>query len=152
MGELNRIRKECKAMVAKRAVASGGVAMIPIPGTDIAADMSMLLELLPSINRKFGLSEEQISELDTTIKPVILSLITKGGSKLIGRAITKELIIQVLKKIGVRVAGKQVAKYVPVLGQITAGVLSFSAMKMLGDSHVNDCYRIIKEYLEKQAV
>lgn len=58
--ELKKIQKTCRAMVKKRATASGGVALIPIPGADMAADIGMLLELIPAISRKFGLTPEQI--------------------------------------------------------------------------------------------
>ncbi|WP_438805790.1 hypothetical protein [Sodalis sp. (in: enterobacteria)] len=39
-------------------------------------------------------------------------------------------------------ATKPVARgYVPLLGQALAAGLSFSAMKLLGNSHIDDCYR-----------
>lgn len=54
-------------MVTHRAQMSGGAAAIPIPGAAAAsalADGGMLFDLLPRINRAFGLSVEQIDELD----------------------------------------------------------------------------------------
>ena len=54
--ELEKIRASCKTMVRRRAATSGGMSLIPIPGVDIAGDVGMLLQLIPAINRKFGLT------------------------------------------------------------------------------------------------
>jgi hypothetical protein len=59
--------------------------------------------------------------------------------------ITKELIVQVLRKVGVRVATKSVAKYIPILGSALAATVSFGAMKIVGNSHVDDCYDVAKK-------
>ena len=53
----------------------------------------------------------------------------------------------VLKRIGVRLIGAQAAKLVPFLGQATAAGISFGAMKLAGDRHVDDCYETAKRTL-----
>ena len=58
--ELEKIRKDCQWMVSKRALVSGAANLVPVPGADIAVDVGLMMELLPAINRKFGLSPEQI--------------------------------------------------------------------------------------------
>ncbi|WP_050747587.1 hypothetical protein [Sodalis glossinidius] len=45
----------------RRAVA--GASVIPLPGLDIGTDVSILLALLPAINERFGLSEQQLAQL-----------------------------------------------------------------------------------------
>ena len=64
MEELESIRASCRTMVKKRAIASSGAVLIPVPGMDIAADVGMLLDLLPAVSKKFGLTPQQIDELD----------------------------------------------------------------------------------------
>ncbi|MDB5055441.1 MAG: hypothetical protein JWM44_3491 [Bacilli bacterium] len=145
--ELEKIKKECRKMVTKRAAASGGAALVPFPGTDIFADVSLLLQLLPAINKKFGLSEEQLAGLDSEKKSYIYGIITSVGSKMIGRIITKEIVLQVLKKVGIRLATRQAIKFVPFIGQGLAATLSFTAMKYVGNSHVHDCYEVAKGIL-----
>lgn len=142
--ELEKIRTSCRTMVKKRAAASGGVALIPVPGADIAADVGMLMELLPAINRKFGLTPEQISELDAKHKALVFAAIKKVGTDLVGKIVTKQLVLAVLKKVGVRMAAKQVLKYVPLAGQAVAAALSFAAMMYVGNSHVDECFEIAK--------
>ncbi|CRL45312.1 hypothetical protein SGGMMB4_02938 [Sodalis glossinidius str. 'morsitans'] len=46
-------------------------------------------------------------------------------------------------------ATKSVSRYVPLLGQALAAGLSFSAMKLLGNSHIDDCYRVVSEVLRQ---
>ncbi|MDF2938873.1 MAG: hypothetical protein K0Q90_4246 [Paenibacillaceae bacterium] len=57
--ELDRIRDQCRSMVNKRATASAATAAVPIPGMDIGADLAIMLELLPAINRKLGPCRDQ---------------------------------------------------------------------------------------------
>ncbi|MGL5081794.1 MAG: hypothetical protein ACRC8A_09935 [Microcoleaceae cyanobacterium] len=139
-------------MITKRASLSAGAAIIPIPGVDISADVTLLLEMIPTINRKFGLTPEQINDLDPQIKKIILVAITNIGSGLIGRTVTKQLIMQVLKRVGIRVTTKSVAKFIPILGQALAASISFGAMKMVGDSHVDDCYEVAKKVITARII
>ncbi|WP_178113051.1 hypothetical protein [Acerihabitans arboris] len=150
LAELEQVRVECKKIVTRRAGLSAGAAVIPIPGLDIGADVSLLMALLPTINEKFGLSAAQIDRVHPNRKKYTLVAITGIGSRLIGSTITRELVKMVLKRVGVRVATKSVTRYVPIIGQAAAAGLSFSAMKFLGNAHIDDCYRVIKQVLETQ--
>lgn len=146
--ELDRIRDECKSMVNKRATASAAAAVVPIPGTDIGADVAIMLELLPAINRRFGLSPEQIDQLDGALKGKMAVVISSIGSKLVGKLITKQTVMLLLKKVGARVTVKQVTKFIPFVGQAVSAGISFSAMKYLGNSHIDECYEICKRLIE----
>lgn len=125
------------------------MSLIPIPGVDIAGDVGMLLQLIPAINRKFGLTPEQIEELDTRHKVAIYAMLKKVGSDLAGRAITQKLVVAALKKIGARMATRQVLKYIPVAGQAAAVALSVAAMMYLGNSHVDACFEIARGAIEE---
>ncbi|MFB5674877.1 hypothetical protein ACE3NQ_13870 [Paenibacillus terreus] len=149
--DLDRIRQECRAMVTKRAVASGGTALIPLPGADVFADVGILMQLLPAINAKFGLSEKDLSGLDAETKSMVYGLITSVGSSLIGRVVTKEIILHLLQKLGLRFATKHAAKFVPILGQGLAATLSFTAMRVIGNRHVDECYEVAKRLMQQRA-
>ncbi|MDA8259444.1 MAG: hypothetical protein M0Z99_28030 [Betaproteobacteria bacterium] len=148
--ELDKIRASCKTMVRRRAATSGGMSLIPIPGVDIAGDVGLLLQLIPAINRKFGLTPEQIEELDPRHKVLIYAMLKKVGSDLAGRAITKQLAVAALRKVGVRLATKQVLKYVPFAGQAAAVALSVTAMMYLGNSHIDACYEIARGAIKNE--
>jgi len=103
------------------------------------------------INRKFGLTPEQIDELDPQTKQLILVAITSIGAEMVGKVITKQLIMQVMKRIGISVATKSVAKWVPILGSAIAAGVSFGAMKLVGNSHVDDCYQVALKALQTKS-
>lgn len=140
--DLDRVRATCRAMVRRRAATSGGLSLVPLPGIDVAGDVAILMELIPAINRKFGLTPEQIAQLDTKHKVLVYALLKKAGTSLVGREVTKQLVLAALKQVGVRLATKQVLKYLPFAGQAAAAALSVSAMIYLGNSHIDACYEV----------
>lgn len=151
MKELDRVRDECYSLVTKRAGISAAAAVVPVPGVDVAADIGLLVELIPAINRKFGLTPDQIDSLSPEIKQKLTVIITSVGSTLIGNYVTKESVIVLLKKVGVRVASSSVAKYIPFVGSAISATVSFGAMKWMGNSHVTDCYDVMKRVIEGDA-
>ena len=148
---LEKARKECRSMVLKRAATSAGASVIPLPGLDIAADVGLLMKLLPAINRKFGLTPEQIEKLDPERKLVVYALISRGGKSLAGRMITKKLVLIALKRVGVQMTVKQAAKYLPFAGQVASAFLGFGAMMYLGTSHIDECYQIAKAAMDEDS-
>ena len=149
--ELERVRKACRSMVTKRAVVSAGAALVPIPGTDIAADMGLLLDLIPRINRRFGLAPDQIDQLDAQTKVLIYKIIKSVGGRLAGQVITEQIILKVLGKVGTRMATKQIVKLVPLAGQVASVLLGLAAMMYVGNSHVDECYEIVKRIIQDRA-
>ena len=150
--ELDAVRLHCKAMVRKRAIASSGMALVPLPGVDIAADVGLLLELLPSINRQFSLTPEQIERLDPQFKSFLYGVIKTTGSRVAGHMVTQQVVIALLKKVGVRLTAKQALKFIPFAGQAAAAALSASAMLLIGHAHIEECYAIVKKGLEYKAL
>jgi uncharacterized protein (DUF697 family) len=149
LDELDRVRASCKAMVRRRAATSGAMSLIPIPGLDIAGDVGLLLQMIPAINEKFGLTPGQIEELEPQRKVLIYAMLKQVGGSMVGRAITKRLVMAALKQVGVRLSTKQVLKYVPFAGQTAAVALSVTAMMYLGNSHIDACYEVAKGAIRK---
>ncbi|MBL0076596.1 MAG: hypothetical protein IPP41_11970 [Rhodocyclaceae bacterium] len=90
------------------------------------------------------MSQAQIDALDPQLKKIILVAATSIGSEVVGRFITQQILLRMLQKIGVRVASKSTLRFIPILGQAIAAGMSFGAMKMLGDAHVDDC-KVVSE-------
>jgi len=144
VSELDAIRTECRHMVTKRAAISAGVSVVPVPGADLIADVGLLTKLLPAISEKFGLREDQVQKMDSTRAQQVLAIAGTLGNNVIGRAVTKRVVIAVLRRMGVRVATASVARYVPILGSAVAATISFGAMKLAGNAHIEDCYATAK--------
>ena len=152
--QLLRIRDECYEMVNTSSFFSGAVAAVPIPGMDIATDVSILMNLLPKINKKFGLSAEQVEALDPQLKQITLIAITKIGTSLIGKYITREAVVKSVTTAGAKIAATSTAKtgfkFVPFLGPVLSGGISYAAMRIVGRAHVNDCYQVALEVLQQK--
>ena len=142
--ELDATVARCRRMVTRRALASASVALVPAPGLDVAADVALLTQLIPAINLEFGLTPDQIETLNPRMKALVYKSIVAFGAAMVGRLITRELIMQALLKVGVRVTAKTAARLVPVAGQAIAAGLSFGAMRLVGESHIRDCRRVIE--------
>lgn len=139
--ELERIRRECKAMVTARALANAGVAVIPIPAIDLVADVGILATMLPAISARFELDHDSVAKLEPHIAQRVFTVAAGLGNNVIGRFVTRKLVARLLRRMGVRLATASVARYVPLIGSAVAASIGFGAMKLAGDAHVEDCYR-----------
>jgi len=148
--ELDGIRTFCKSEVKKRAIVVSGLAMIPVPGLDLLVDIGTLGELIPKINRRFGLTPQQIEELDDLKKATIYEMLKLAGAEFVGKSITRRLILTVLKRSGKRMAAKRMLRYVPIAGQAAAALLSYGAMIYVSNSHIDACYGIAKAAMERR--
>jgi uncharacterized protein (DUF697 family) len=132
-------------MVNRRALIAAGVAMVPVPGVDWITDVAVLLKLIPDINREFGLSPEQVERLAPDRRVVVYKAITAGGGMLIGRIVTRDLVMQMLKLVGVRLTTQQAAKYVPVAGQAVSAALTYSALRYVCEQHIRQCREVARQ-------
>ena len=142
--ELEAAAERAKKMVTKRAALASASTLIPLPGIDIAADIALLLKLIPEINREFGLTPDQIAKLQPTKQLMVYKAIVMIGGAMVGKLVTKELIMQALKTVGLRITVKQATKYVPLAGQALSAALGFAALKYIGNAHIKDCTKVVK--------
>ena len=142
--ELDAAVERAKKMVTKRAALASASTLIPLPGIDIAADVALLLKLIPEINQEFGLTPDQIAKLSPTKQLMVYKAIVMIGGAMVGKLVTKELIVQALKTVGVRITVKQATKYVPLAGQALSAALGFAALKYIGNAHIKDCAKVVK--------
>lgn len=136
------VAEHCRRMVSRRALLAAGVAMVPIPGLDWLTDVGILVKLLPDINRAFGLTPEQIEHLAPDRKVVVFKAISAGSAMLVGRVVTRELVMNLLRVVGVRLTTQQAVKYVPVAGQAVSAALTFGALKWVCEQHIKQCIAI----------
>jgi uncharacterized protein (DUF697 family) len=145
------VAQRCRKIVTRRALLAAGAAVIPLPGVDPAVDLGMLMKMLHEINAAFGLTPAQIETLTERRRLTAYKAIAAIGSSYIGRAVTRELALTLLKRVARRVAVKSTAKYVPLAGQALAAALSFAAIKYIGDRHIEDCAAVARRMIGAQA-
>ncbi len=144
---VERTIARCRRLVTRRALMAAGVAAVPVPGIDWVTDVGVLVKLIPEINQAFGLSPAQVERLAPDRQLVVFKAISAGGGMLVGKLITRDLIIAVLRKVGVRLTVKQATKYVPLAGQAASAVLTFSALKYVAEQHIQQCAAVSRQLL-----
>lgn len=137
---LDAIRRECKDMVKARAKISAGVAIIPVPFLDVAIDVAMLSKLLPEITARFGLTDTNTIPEHERQKSLMDKALAIGGLVAV-----RGVVNQTVKGFGTRLIGKQVAKYIPLGGQIFAGTMGYIIFKKIADDHIEQCYAFAKQ-------
>jgi uncharacterized protein (DUF697 family) len=134
--------KRSRKLLNKRAMVAAAASAVPVPGLDWMVDAAMLSKLIPEINKEFGLTPQQLDKLEPKKRDQVQKAVTMVGSVLIGKFISRDLVIKAATKIGVRLTTKQVAKYVPLAGQIVSAAVGYAAIRYFGEEHMKDCIRV----------
>lgn len=134
--------RDCRKILHRRSLIAAGASMVPIPGLDWAVDAALLSRLIPQINARFGLTPEQMARLGPSQRDQVQKAISGVGSVLIGKFISKELVLRAAKTVGMRLTTAQAAKYVPFAGQAVAAMVGYSAVRYLGEQHLKDCVQV----------
>ena len=134
-----------RKLLHRRALVAAAASVVPVPGLDWAVDAALLSRLIPQISAEFGLSAAQIDQLDPSKREQVQKAIGLVGSVLIGKLITRELVIRATQTVGLRLSAKQAAKYVPLAGQAVAATLGYATLRYLGEQHLRDCVRVVQE-------
>jgi uncharacterized protein (DUF697 family) len=145
--QIDAIATQCRSLVKRRAIMAAGVAVIPIPGLDWLTDIGVLLKVIPEINRAFGLTEAQIERLAPDRRLAVYKAISAGGSMLVGKLITRDLILRALRIVGVRLTTQQAAKFVPIAGQALSAALTYSALRYVCEQHIRQCMDVSKQLM-----
>lgn len=137
--------KRSRQILHRRALVAAAASAVPVPGLDWAVDAALLSRLLPQISAEFGLSAAQIDSLDPKKREQVQKAVGLVGSVLIGKLVTRELVMRATQTVGVRLTTKQVAKYVPLAGQAVAATLGYATLRYLGEQHLQDCVRVVQQ-------
>ena len=137
--------KRSRKLLNKRAMVAAVASAVPVPGLDWAVDAALLSKLIPEINKEFGLTPQQLDQLDPSKREQVQKAVTMVGSVLIGKLISRDLVLKAATKIGMRLTSKQLAKYVPFAGQIVAAAVGYAAIRYFGEEHMKDCIRVAQQ-------
>ena len=143
--DIERVRERCRAIVRKRAALSAGISVIPLPGVDVVADLTSFASMVEEINQAFGLAPAQIDRLQPRMRIAAYQAVAALGGTLVGKLVTKELILKVLQKSGAKLAAKSAAKIVPLAGQVASAAIGFALFRQMGYQHVEACTRVVRE-------
>ena len=133
-----------RRLIGRKALLAAAASAVPLPGLDWAADAALLSRLIPQISAEFGLSVTQIEHLAPQKRERIQKAASTVGALLVGRLVTRDLLIALARHAGVRLTAKQATKYVPIAGQAISATLGYAALRTLGELHIKDCVRVAK--------
>jgi uncharacterized protein (DUF697 family) len=131
-----------RRLIGRKALIAAAASAVPLPGIDWAADAALLSRLVPQISAEFGLSPTQIDRLAPHKRERIQQAAGTVGALLVGRLVTRDLLIALAKHAGIRLSAKQATKYVPLVGQTVSAVLGYAALRALGEQHIKDCVKV----------
>jgi len=140
--ELIAAVKACRQLLHRRAVVAAAASAVPLPGLDWAVDAALLMRLIPVMNARFGLAPDQLDRLPPGQRQQVQKAVALVGSALIGKFISKEMVLRLAQTVAVRLGAKQAARYVPLAGQAVAAALGYSVLRYLGEEHLKDCVRV----------
>ena len=136
--------ERARKLLHRRALMAAGAGVLPVPGLDWAVDAALLTRLIPQINAEFGLTPAQLDRLTPHKREQVQKAVGMVGSALIGRLITRELVMRALRIVGVRLTAQQAAKFVPLAGQAASAALGYATLRYLGEMHLRDCVQVAK--------
>jgi len=134
--------RRSRALLHRSALVSAGVGMVPLPGLDWAVNAAQLSRLIPKINREFGLDASQLDQLTPHKREQVQKAVNIVGTVLVGKVLTRELLVVAGRHMGVRLTGQQAAKLVPVAGQAAAALIGYTALRYMGELHIQDCVQV----------
>jgi uncharacterized protein (DUF697 family) len=134
----------CRKLLNRRAMVAAAASAVPVPGLDWAVDAALLSRLVPEINAQFGLTPEQLDKLPHHKREQAQKAIGAIGSMLIGKFVTRDLVVRAAKTVGLRMTASQAVRYVPIAGQAVSALLGYTAIRYLGEAHIKDCVRVVE--------
>ncbi|MEJ6023173.1 hypothetical protein [Ramlibacter sp. PS4R-6] len=137
--------RRCRKLLNRRALVAAAASAVPIPGLDWAVDAALISRVIPVINEEFGLTPQQIDALPDTKREQVQKAMAMVGSVVIGRLVTRDLVVRMAKVVGKRLTVQQAAKYVPIAGQAVSAVMGYTALRYLGEEHIKDCVRVVRQ-------
>jgi hypothetical protein len=138
---MDAVRRSRK-LLNRRALIGAAASTVPVPGLDWAVDAALLSRIVPAINAEFGLTPAQLDALPAHKREQAEKALAMVGSVLVGKFITRDLVIRMGKAMGRRVTARQAAKYVPIAGQAVSAIMGYTAIRYLGEEHIKDCVRV----------
>lgn len=143
--ELLAAVQRARKLLNRRALTGAAASAVPVPGLDWAVDAALLSRLIPAISAEFGLTPEQLARLPQRKREQVDKAAGAVGSLVIGKYVTRDLVLKAAAALGKRMAIRQVAKYVPLAGTAVSAAIGYTAIRTVGEQHIRDCVEVCKQ-------
>lgn len=140
---LEEKRVACEKYVSYATMAAAANAINPVPGVDVAVDLSIIMKLFQEIRDNYGLSDNFLANLKQSSIPVIGRLANN-----VVQYAAKEGLLMLLKNFAGRQAVKSLAKYIPFVGTAISAGLGYAITSNVGNIYLKDCHKLAQEALK----
>lgn len=144
-----KLLDEKKALARKQVLLFAGLSAAngfnPLLGVDLAADIAIITKMNQWILKCFKLNSENLesnfakSFHSPHFQSIVKKVLSYGA---------KEFAIMTIKSQAKRLTTKEVAKWIPIMGQFTAAGIGFTSVAWLGNELIDKCCETILELLE----
>ena len=141
---LEEKRRVCERFVALAAAASAVNAVNPIPGLDVAVDISVLMGLFKKIRLTYGLTDERLSAKGQAA-PALAQLANN-----VVKYCAQDGVLLLLKSFAGRETLKEISKWVPVVGTVIAASAGYGITHTAGRACLADCHALAAGILERE--
>ena len=100
-------------LLNRRGLVAAAGGFVPVPGVDWAVNAALLSRLIPKINAEFGLDTAQLEQLNPHKREQVQKAVNIVGTVLIGKVLTRELLVAGARHMGVRLTSQQNALDIP---------------------------------------
>jgi len=140
MENLEQKKKACQSLITRYACLAATNALNPVPGVDVSVDLGIIMQLFSKLRSTFALNDSTLKEMSIVV-PLANNII---------KFATKEGILILLKNFATKMTVKEVAKYIPFIGQVVTIVVGYTIVKAAGESYLDDCYKLAKQIFEDE--
>jgi len=144
---LKKKREVAKTILPWYAGLSAANGLNPIPGTDIAVDVGILLKLALQIAEIYGLTSNQFEYIKRLLGPRAVPALLAKIAQFTTKYLAQEGITVVLRQIAKRATAKAVAKWIPLVGPFVAAGLGWCTTFMFGDQLIDEAEALAREIL-----
>ncbi len=146
------LKAQCLGMARRRAALAGLSSLIPIPGIDLLTDVALLMSVIEEVSRRYGLTAKQIEALSPNRKALAFRLTTSAGGFLAARLTASQTFALILRRAGLRLGVMEASRLAPIVGQITAVLISYFTLTWLARKHIEECESITAQLDSAQIV
>ena len=116
-----------------------------MPGLEWLVDAALLSRLIPAINAEFGLARSRSTRCPSHKREQVQKAVGVVGSMVIGKFITRDLVIKAAAGLGKKMTVRRAARMVPLAGQAVSALIGYPVIRYLGEEHIRDCVEVCKQ-------
>ena len=145
---LQRKRKVAQERIPPYAgLAAANGSLNPVPGLDLAADVSLLLKLGEEIAAIYGLTRSQFDFIKRLLGPKALPSLLAKVAQFSTRYLAREGLVGLLKRLASREVSRQSTRWIPMAGPLIAAGIGWQSTFMLGEQLVDEAEALAREIL-----